>query len=915
MKRNLTPIASAVALLVLSAAMPAMSAYAQQTTDGNVAPTSTIAQGSTPDQTTPATKAAVNDQQPEKGIQTVEVSGIRASLQKSLDQKRNASSLVEVVTAEDVGKLPDKNVADAIQRLPGVNTSSAATGEGGFDENDRVSIRGTSPSLTQTTINGHAVGTGDWFILSQEGSVGRSVSYSLLPSEIVSSVVVHKGSQADLAEGGVAGTVDIITRKPLDEKQQLTAEASVGAAYSDLADKTKPQFSALVNWKNDANTFGMLFQAFSEERSSRRDGQEMLGYTTIDGTMAAGKAHPDLVGVAVPTSINQAYFTQDRKRDGGVLNFELKPTRDLTLDLEGFYSKMDATNTNISFLGWPGHAIANGAIPSSYTVKNGTLVGATFPTNTTTPMALVDSIYRPGEGEKTNYINLDGKYRATDALTISGQIGYTKGEGYTPSQPAYESDINDIGLTYQMHGIGAPASLSFPGYNVKYNPAQASTGWAWDNNLIVDDTESYGKLDANLNIENAGPLDAIKFGVRFNEHQRVSHWEGYGCNAGCSDGSLATYTGATYPGNFGNNLGGGGFPTNGFYFSQPQVQAYNNVNVNFDATQRHNWPGELNVKEDDTAGYLMGDLQGDHWSGNVGVRLVRTDQTSIVNVLGGSNPIVGSLFGPYTPTSINHVYNDVLPSLNLKYDLNKDLVLRGSLARVMSRADYSALGGSVTLNDPTLSGDGGNPNLKPILSNNFDTSLEWYFAPKSLVSIGFFNMDFNSAVSYGVNSGLYYDQQTQTMQTYEITSPTNVKAINRGVELSYQAPVWGGFGILANYTYADGREKDGNPMVGNSENTFNVQGYYEQGPLSARLAYTYRSDFLVGLDRSFAENEAAVGTVAASINYKINDHLTLNFDALNLNNPTLKYYAENKDQPRAFYTNGRQFYLTLRAKM
>src|SRR5689334_11370673 len=149
-------------------------------------------------------------------LETIVVRGIRESLQRSLDSKREAAAHVEVITAEDVGKMPDKNIADSLSRVPGVTISSASATEGGFDENDRVSMRGTNPSLTQTLINGHGVSSGDWFVLNQTGTVGRSVSYSLLPSELVGQVIVHKTAQASQIEGGVVGTVDIRTRKPLD---------------------------------------------------------------------------------------------------------------------------------------------------------------------------------------------------------------------------------------------------------------------------------------------------------------------------------------------------------------------------------------------------------------------------------------------------------------------------------------------------------------------------------------------------------------------------------------------------------------------------------------------------------------------------------------------------------------------------
>src|SRR6516225_9020444 len=187
-------------------------------------------------------------------MQEVTVTGIRASLEESLTIKKASTNVVDVVTSEDIGKMPDKNVADSLKRVPGVTVSPAGANEGGFDENDRISLRGTGPSLTQTLIDGHNVASGDWFVLNQTGTVGRSVSYTLLPSELVSQVVVQKSSEADLVEGGVAGTVNIVTRKPLqDFREPLTLQVSAGGVYSDLPNKGAPQFSALANWKNDTS--------------------------------------------------------------------------------------------------------------------------------------------------------------------------------------------------------------------------------------------------------------------------------------------------------------------------------------------------------------------------------------------------------------------------------------------------------------------------------------------------------------------------------------------------------------------------------------------------------------------------------------------------------------------------------------
>ena len=157
-------------------------------------------------------------------VSEVVVTGIKASLQKAIKIKRESDNVVDAISSEDIGKLPDKNVADALSRLPGINTVSASSGEGGFAEKDRVSIRGTSPSLTQVLINDHPVSTGDWFILDQFQTVGRSVSFTLLPSEIVNTAEASKTQSANMVEGGTVGSINILTRDPLSLHTQTTME-------------------------------------------------------------------------------------------------------------------------------------------------------------------------------------------------------------------------------------------------------------------------------------------------------------------------------------------------------------------------------------------------------------------------------------------------------------------------------------------------------------------------------------------------------------------------------------------------------------------------------------------------------------------------------------------------------------------
>jgi iron complex outermembrane receptor protein len=907
MKTARTPIATAVALMLVCAAQAAL---AQQSADNGADPT----------------------------LEQVVVTGIRASLQQALTRKRNSDSLSEVVSAEDIGKMPDKNVADAIQRVPGVNISSSAGGEGGFSENDRVSIRGTSSSLTQTLVNGHTIGTGDWFVLDQAGAVGRSVSYALLPSEIVSAVTVQKSQQADMVEGGVAGSVNIETRKPLDFKKQLTFEATVQAIYSDQPAKTDPQLNALLAYKNDAKTFGVLLQVFSEKRHERRDGQEFYGYSPIAAESNAATAHPELAGILAPAGISASLFEQTRKRTGGAIDLQFKPSSDLVFDINGFTSSLDAANYNRSFYNNiaanlnatdPDSGASVGVIPSQYTIRNGTLTSAVIPAsqypaasatqtyNSSLYSAFGDQIYRPGSSSSSAYIDLDGSYRVSDAFRLTGSAGYTRGTGKTPADIGYEAGLTGAGSSYQLNGLGT-AAMSFPGADTS-KFAGYVTASAWGSHVITLDTEKYGQLDGILDL-NRGVLESAKFGLRYAQHHRnVSQPENRSCTAcdGTTSAPLPVWSGSTYPGNFGNGMSpGAGFLRNVWQINPADIAAWAAKYDLAGGPTTENWAGEMDVVEKSTAGYAMVNLAGDGWRGNVGVRYVHTRQQTLTNVPGGSNPIgQDNVNGVYTPTLDQRSYNDVLPSANFKFDLTPSLVARAAIAKTMARADYSAMVGAVSLNDTNLTGSSGNPSLKPVRSTNYDAALEWYFAPKSLLSAGVFYMDMSSYVTYGTANLTYFNNSFKRFDSYSISSPTNIGARNKGVELSWQQNLWGGVGALANYTYTDGKADDGLAVVGNSKNTYNVETYYEDDRFSARLAYTYRSAFSGGLYNSFPQVMAGTGNLAASLNYKISENLSLTFDALNLNNAVLRYYGMNKDQPIASYSNGRQYYFGVRGKL
>ncbi len=886
--------------------------------------------------------STAQDSKKAKELDTVTVVGIRASAAASLAIKRDSALHTEVITSEDVGKLPAHNVADTLQRLPGVNIGSASADEGGFDEADRVSLRGTNPSLTQTTVNGHTIGSGDWFVLSQLSTVGRSISYSLLPAELVSSVTVYKTSQAKLLEGGSAGAVNIATRKPLEFPDALTISGAAGLVYSDLPGKSDPQLDAMVSWRNDARTLGFMAQGFHQTRHLRRDGQEVFGWTQAD----AAVLDPTLAGQKFyyPGMIGSALFEQERERTGGSVSVQLRPNDAFELSLNGFYSELSASNFNRNYLFW-GSQFVGSQTPDEYKLVNGVLTSGKW-SGAGTNYVVYDQISRPGSASDTGYLTLEGLWTPSENAEVKFQAGTTKGHGYSNEEIGFELNTTGSGAGYSVNGPTTPINWYIN------DAATNGFGWAWGTQDVeVLDKEDWLAIDTTL-FQNGDLLNSIDFGVRYSNHDRSSDkWisAGPGCYTGngpvtpldwsqpapyCQPGGTSLYdpglwptnTGF-YPGDFGADLGGGPFPTHIWQNTFDD----NNGLIKYlftDKTRRLNPEGIWGVKEKVLAGYVQANFVGDNWSGNVGLRYVKTASDVKYNLaLGSATPppgsVTGSDFGNFLPTVQENNYSRLLPSANLKFDLSDNLVARASASRTLTRPDYSALTGVLSLNDLALSGQGGNPNLKPITATNFDVALEWYFADRALLSVSGFATQFKDYVNFAVqdierkNMTLSESTHTDVYSIYSVSMPTNTNGTLRGVELAYQQPIGDHFGIDANWTMARGESADGDPLNGTSKNTYNLGGYFENERFNARVSYTFRSSFYAGVTRGDMYFLDDFGTLNASFGVKITDHLTISLDALNLNNPTQKYYSEVDGigaLPLRFYSNGRQYYAALRFK-
>jgi iron complex outermembrane receptor protein len=859
-------------------------------------------------------------------VEEVVVTGIRASLQASIDQKRDAPTVVEVITAEDVGKFPDKNVAESLQRVTGITISRD------FGEGDRVAIRGTAPNLNLTLLNGHGVATADWFVLDQLNA-SRSFNYQMLPSEIVGQVQVFKSPQADLEEGGIGGTVNVVTRRPLD-LDAFTVSASAQGAYTEQSDKLDPQLSGMVSWKNADETLGLLVGGVWQKRHLRRDGVEVLGYGTnnFGGTLGA---------LDYPSLIGSSFFQQTRDRKGVNFAAQYEPNDRLSVVLTGLYSQMDADNFNQNYMAWGSNKVGAGSVLTGTEVRDGTLVKGTF-AQAGGFGAVFDAIDRIASTE-TRSIDLDVNYEVAEGLTLHGQIGFTDATGETEAQPFWET----IGVTgYSFDLTQGPPRVTFTNIDPTSAAALPELGWASLDSIGNDDQEFYVRGDVTKEV-GFGPFTSFKAGVKFTDHDREAlHIAG-------RLGSLYPWTGGLCSGHVCGLADVAGDVTPGDYLSGIRetgvLSAYRQVDRKalrqlLLSKTLVEWtpstPGSADYKflspsdsytieEKAFGGYAMGLFEGDGFRGNVGVRVIQTKQTAegwVVGAGGGTpNP-----FGDITAVTYKTDYTDILPSFNVAFDVTDSLVVRFAAARVMARPDYAKIAPQISLTPSIYTGIGGNPQLDPYRANQFDVSAEWYYAPQSLLAVALFYKDISS---YLVNETNVEQQRVETSTpdmsrctavsggtnlydcAFDVTRPINGPGgRNQGVEVAWQQPIWGGFGVQANYTFSDAKADNGDPIPGNSKHSANLTGWYETERFSARLSYNYRSKYFIDIDRAAPLNSSSVSSLDASASVNVTENIAITFDAVNLTDETIKQYSGTTSRPRAYYKNGRIFYGGVRLK-
>lgn len=857
-------------------------------------------------------------------LDMVKVVGIRRSLQKSMQIKRDSNAVVDVITAEDVGKFPDKNVAEALARVPGLAINRE------FGEGERAGIRGLAPNLTASQINGHNVATADWFILDQLNAT-RTFNYLNLPSEVIGTVEVYKSSRADIEEGGVGGTVIVHTRNPLDLDPN-TIQLAALAAYTETSDQTDPQFSGLYSWKNTDQTLGVLLSGVYQERNLRRDGIEILGF--FDQPL------PDGSTVSIPSLIGSPLFEQERIRKGGNLAVQFKPSDQLEFNLTGFYSRLEADNFNQNFLAWPSNALGGGGTLSNAVIENGTVVAGTIASaadGTAGRGAVFDAIARDAHSQ-SYFGDLETTFTPNEKWVFKTRIGYTRAEGDTTKQPFVEFGA-PASFDFDLRGI---PKLSFTNLDPT-DPSQVTFDFASRHKVTNNDDELYTYFDGERFFDDGGPFSSVKFGFKHTNHDRSATFDAttyggfvdpllllQGCNGGpCQASDFAT--GRTTPGDFLEHIAVPG-TFNDFFTIDPRLVEQILSAVPGAEENRIPLPSdEFFVEEKTYGGYVMGNLDGENWRGNIGARIVYTKQISTGNEFGAAGEVQNA-FGNFTPVTFGRNYTDVLPSANLIYDVAPDVVVRFAAARVITRPDFTDIVPRVSLNPGALSGQGGNPGIDPFRANQYDFSFEWYASDDMSFAVDFFYKDVKSFITNAPETGIF-PVQTATPNLARCTPSADVTTENlfdceftivrranggggeiKGVEAQAIIPIWGDFGFQGNFTYTDADADDaGVTIPGSSKYLTNLTAFYDDGRFSGRVSFNRRSSFFLTFDRGSAVSQKALESFDVSFNYNLTKNIALTLEGVNLTNDKIVQF-NNVGVPTAIYDNGRYFFSGVRLK-
>ena len=733
-------------------------------------------------------------------IEEIVVTGIRGSLMQSLDVKRDATQVVDAISAEDVGKFPDTNVAEALQRITGVSIERTG-GEGQF-----ITVRGLGPEFNTVFLNGRTLAT---------DNDGREFSFDVLSSDIIQRAEVFKTSSANLRSGGIGSTVNIVTARPLDRSG---TEFSISAAgqYDELREKFSPDLTAVGSWIDADRRVGVLLGASYLNRRTQEDRAFTNGFALRDGETivnapetSTGLDQSALVPLAAGRVQQQVVFGRDEQdRERLTLNgaFQIRPSDTTELTIDGLYSRFDIESLETQFSGFFSPPFINPVVDN-----NGTVVSFSRPSvdfNARNPL-IGDQI---GLSQNDNVVT--SRNREAETFMIGGNFEWNAAENLTfNADLSYSEATRDGTNPFVVIGALAPASplIQLPNNNgistITNLVGLTDTSiqrlhFVNVNRTEIDDEIFEGRLEGEWFAE-SGPLKSVGFGLSYTDRTKGrmvfdNFSPSQGGNIFCAycGYNVAADPSVLSPFSFNGYLNG----VNGADTVPPLILGFSledafrdlnsDANINNRARQaglsdaefaanaadliaRRDAAGDsvfgfydpainpgagFEVDEEVFSLFINTEWEGQFgngmgWAANIGLRWARTD----TNSRGVDQPVIAFRespgdtqllidFGPTSDVSVGNDYDNFLPTLNLRLDTSEETVLRFAYSRTVTRPTLTALGVNNTFggrSNAPISG-GGNPLLEAFESDNFDVSFEWYFNDIGFLGAAVFHKEFDN---------------------------------------------------------------------------------------------------------------------------------------------------------------------------
>ncbi|CAM4408819.1 TonB-dependent receptor [Pseudoalteromonas ostreae] len=889
------------------------------------------------------------DNQNNDDFEVIEVRGIRSSTAENLAIKRLSNATVDAITAEDIGKFPDKNVADSLQRVSGVLIGR----DGG--EGSRVSIRGTSPDWTLTQLNGNYIAS------SGAGVPTRSFNYTLLPSSMISSVEVFKSAEARIDEGGIGGTVILNTRKPL-EMDQNSGALSVEATYDDVSEDLQPQLNILYSWKNDDESFGILAGYTRQDRTVTTVSNVASGWRfysdTVEGAdqsaivdQATGEVYNN---VWAPSGMHVKNANQDRTRDGYQLAIQWMPTDRLDLNFNYFGAKLgyDQTGQEVFFAEWNdnhnpyfGVKLDGDTVVAYGNADNGLLNDNNFgdaDVNDGVPVRRgllspqLTARERFGES-KSNSFDFDATYYG-NGYSLSVQVGHTEAKGGTSKETYANIDARQGSVNSWFFNI----ENGEPRYEVSTDLSkdkQAYQYYDWFDSYSSENKDSEDYIQSDLKIDFDGDFFTSFFvGAKYRQHEIKGIRNDFRWDDGIADngGYRGYLSGNEWFHNpdfhpdaeslvsdtiIDNSAGNtGAFDFLAFDFAALEQYLLNN----FSPTVVPTLSGTYTLEENIWSVYAQSNFQWRDLRGNFGVRYVNTELSTLTY-----DDVIGQDSNDTAPNERSSDDGEWLPSFNLAWDANEDVVVRFAAARTMSRVSYSDLsqaesyGPPVNINSPDSwtgrgRGTSVNTGLDPMISDQFDLGIEWYYGEGSALGATYFTKDIaNLPISAVEIVQREHDCCNGPIEVEMNTKVGGGDAQSQGVELFFQHSFESGFGVLANYTFTDtstsqvstNGQKTEAEIPGTAKHQYNLSVYFENDDFSVRASYNWKDDRANGIHKGYNMYTKDYGQLDVNAAYSLTEQLSLTASVVNLTEEVEEGYWKQSNRFTYNQYSGRRFYL------